>query len=94
MKTKFVTTCLAIFLSLTAFGSVSAASQYNSGGTAVVYPVYSKDIGFAIFKHQDDPSNLQIQFEEWLKANPNVTVVSTQLQQMVRYYVLSVVYRK
>lgn len=97
MKSHLARLALALSLSVSALGvSISQAAAPSSSGGPVVVTMYTQNFGYAIFKHQSDPVELQKQLDDWLKANAGAvrTIVSSQLQYLGGYYVLSVVYGK
>lgn len=95
MKKTLASIALALSLSVAAleFSVASAAAESTSGGPVVVTS-YAKHFGLAIFKNPSDPVELQKQMEEWLKSNTDAVLLSTQLQYLGNYYVLSITYSK
>lgn len=87
---------MALSLVLLASATVATTSSASADGSApAVVSAYAENFGLVIFKHQTDPVELQKQLDEWLKSRkPSTVIISTQLQYIGNYYVLSVGYRK
>lgn len=94
MKSTLARMALSLALVVTTVG-VSASHAKADGSAPAVVSTYAENFGLVIFKHQTDPVELQKQLDEWLKSRKGSNVIiSTQLQYIGNYYVLSVGYRK